>query len=268
MLDAFHRTFVAVVYLVLFLTAVMAVWLVADDDFRHKLLQSADPYISKWISDRPEITDLRAEVESDRSKISRLQMEKAELEQQLAGATQELEQVSAEVDQERDKLNTEFARIKDELDKEVSSREIAIEQVRNRFTVIRVGDKILFDTGSSQLKQRGREVLGLIANTLGKFSDRQVRVEGHTDDQPIVSSKTRKRYPSNWELSSARATSAVRYLIEKGGLDPLTVIAVGLGEFHPIASNDTSQGRARNRRIEIVLMPAEESYRTQEIEGL
>jgi len=186
MLDAFNRTVIAVVYLVLFVIAVVAIWAIADDNFANKLSKFSDQYITKWISDRPEMTELQAEIESGRSRISVLEQENTDLTQRLAGLSQELEQAAAEVGQERDKLNTEFDRLKEELDKEVSSREIAIEQVRDRFTVIRVGDKILFDTGSSQLKERGREVLGLIAKTLGKFSGRQVRVEGHTDDADLI----------------------------------------------------------------------------------
>jgi len=268
MLIAIHRTLISIFYILLLLAAVVAVWTIADQEFREKLSELSDPYIKNWVSSQSIVTDLQRQLEENSASVARLELENTDLKQQLAALSTDLEQASSVVELERNRLGSEFARLKGELDKEVSSREIAIEQVRDQFTVIRVGDKVLFDTGSSQLKMRGREILGLIANTLGKFADRQVRVEGHTDNKPIVSAVIKRRYPSNWELSSARATSAVRYLIETGGLDPMQVVAVGRGEFHPIASNDSAEGRAKNRRIEIVLMPAQESYKTQAIEGL
>jgi chemotaxis protein MotB len=268
MLNAFNRTLLAVVYLLLFVITVTSVWAISNEKFRDQLANLASPYISGWIADRPEISVLKADLESSQSVVKSLQQENAELRQQLEGLSQQLVQATVAVEQSQEELDNEFSRLKEELDKEVTSREIAIEQVKDRFTVIRVGDKILFDTGSSQLKQGGQQVLGLIANTLRKFTDRQVRVEGHTDDLPIVSSRTKRRYPTNWELSSARATSAVRYLIENGGLDPTRIIAVGLGEYHPIADNDSNQGRAKNRRIEIVLMPTEDNYQVEKVKGL
>ncbi|MCW8962407.1 MAG: OmpA family protein [Gammaproteobacteria bacterium] len=268
MLIAIHRTLISIFYILLLLCALIAVWSIADQEFREKLSEISDPYIKSWVSEQSIVTDLQGTLDDNRVAIARLETENADLKQQLEKLSSDLEHAASLVEQERNQLSSEFSRLKSELDKEASSREIAIEQVRDKFTVIRVGDKILFDTGSSQLKPRGREVLGLIANTLGKFPDRQVRVEGHTDNKPIVSPAIKRRYPSNWELSSARATAAVRFLIEGGGLDPARVIAVGLGEYHPIASNDSTQDRARNRRIEIVLMPAQDNYRTQEIEGL
>jgi len=245
---------------------VVTIWAAVDPKFRDKLSNLAADQLSDWIENRPIVTELRSELEKSQSLAEALTVQNTELKNKLNEVAEDLEQVNTEVQRERNQLSTEFDRLKDELQQEVSSREVAVEQVRNKFTVIRVGDKVLFDTASSELKSRGQEVLGLIAVSLKNFPDRQVRVEGHTDNIPIVSPRIKKRFPSNWELSSARATSAVRYLIENGGLDPKWVVAVGRGEHHPVASNKTKEGRAKNRRIEIVLMPAEETFKTEEIE--
>jgi chemotaxis protein MotB len=86
--------------------------------------------------------------------------------------------------------------------------------------------------------------------------DRAINVEGHTDDVPIGPELAR-RYPTNWELSAARATNVARYLQEKIGIDPSLLSATGYGEYHPVASNEDEEGRTRNRRIEIVLVPTE-----------
>lgn len=268
MLNGFNRTVLAVTYLVLFVVGVVTAWAVINSQFREKLVRAAQPYLQQLVASHPEIEDLRSALVAEQQKARALEQEMSLLKQKMSVLTEDLQQAATEVEHERNQLSDEFDRLKKELDREASSREIAIEQVKDKFTVIRVGDKILFDSGSSQLKPRGREVLTLIADTLGKFPGRQVRVEGHTDNKPVVNKRTKMRFPTNWELSSARATSAVRYLIENGGLDPTRVIAAGLGEHHPIASNDSTEGRARNRRIEIVLMPAEDNYQVQQVEGL
>jgi chemotaxis protein MotB len=87
---------------------------------------------------------------------------------------------------------------------------------------------------------------------LASHTNRQIHVIGHTDDVPI-----RRRFVSNWELSTARATAAVRFLQEKAAVDPTRLGALGYGEFHPVAPNTSAEGRAKNRRIEIVVLPEE-----------
>jgi len=102
------------------------------------------------------------------------------------------------------------------------------------------------------LKAEGQQILEKIAGVLDQHTNRQVHVIGHTDDVPI-----RRKFASNWELSTARATAAVRFLQERAGFDPRRLGALGYGEFHPIASNSTAEGRAKNRRIEVVILPEE-----------
>src|SRR5207302_3845906 len=119
-------------------------------------------------------------------------------------------------------------------------------------------EKILFNSGQADVKESGKKILDSIASALKKIQDKDIRVEGYTDNVPL-SPKLRDRFPTNWELSTARASNVVRYLEEKAGLDPSRLIAAGFGQYHPISSNDTDEGRAQNRRIDIVLVPHEVS---------
>ena len=119
-------------------------------------------------------------------------------------------------------------------------------------TVISLTSEVLFNSGSARIKPAGREVLSLIASTLNTYPDRAISIEGHTDNEPIGRGSF---YKSNWELSAARALAAVELLQADNRVAPNRLKLVGHGEFSPIASNDTEEGRQLNRRIEIRLLP-------------
>ncbi|MBL9135217.1 MAG: OmpA family protein [Verrucomicrobiales bacterium] len=140
-------------------------------------------------------------------------------------------------------------RLESEMRAALASRDIAISELQGRLTLT-ILDRILFDSGAAELKPEGMQVLDEIAGILSRFTNRWVQVAGHTDNVPI-----RVKYASNWELSAARALAAVRHLTEKAGVDPRRVSAVACGEFQPIADNATPEGRARNRRIALVVLP-------------
>ena len=110
----------------------------------------------------------------------------------------------------------------------------------------------MFNSAESVLQPDGESVLRKIAAILAEHPDLKIHIIGHTDNVPIHS-----RFPSNWELSTARALAAVHFLTEKAGVDPRRVGAVGYGEFRPIADNSTPEGRAKNRRIAITILPDE-----------
>jgi chemotaxis protein MotB len=137
----------------------------------------------------------------------------------------------------------------------LQSKDITISELQGKLTV-NILDRILFDSGESELKPEGTQVLDQVAKVLAQFPNRQIHVIGHTDNVPIRAN-ARNKYASNWELSTTRATAAVRYLCEKAGVDPRRMGAVGYGEFHPIADNTTTEGRAKNRRIAIVVLSEE-----------
>lgn len=114
-----------------------------------------------------------------------------------------------------------------------------------------LSDKLLYDTGRAELKPNAMPIIDRVAGIL-KTTSFNLRVEGHTDNIPIHT----PQFPSNWELSTARAVSVVRYLVEAKQIDPIRLSAVGYGEFKPVAPNDTPEGRQANRRVEMVLIGA------------
>ena len=118
--------------------------------------------------------------------------------------------------------------------------------------------EILFDSGKAEIKPEGRDVLLKVGNVLRTVQDKQIRIEGYTDTVPIGAA-LRGRYPTNWELSTQRATTVLRFLQEKGGVDGKYLAAMGYGPYRPVADNTTDEGRAENRRIEIVLTPLDAS---------
>ncbi|HEY7068453.1 MAG TPA: flagellar motor protein MotB [Chloroflexota bacterium] len=115
--------------------------------------------------------------------------------------------------------------------------------------VISLAGNVLFDSGKADLRPEGLKLLDTLVPRL-RMMPNDLRIEGHTDDTPINT----PLYPSNWELSSARATSVARYFIERGGIGPARLTAAGYGEYRPAAPNTTREGRARNRRVDIVIL--------------
>ncbi|KXG77619.1 Motility protein B [Fervidicola ferrireducens] len=129
--------------------------------------------------------------------------------------------------------------------------------IDERGLAVRFMEGVLFDSGKADLKSEAIRLLDKIAPVL-KQSRRPIRVEGHTDNVPIHT----REFPTNWELSTARAVSVLRYLVENHGIPPRMISAAGYGEYHPIAPNDTDQNRSRNRRVEIIILSS--SLMTQE----
>src|SRR5262249_17764219 len=116
-------------------------------------------------------------------------------------------------------------------------------------------DKVLFNSGDAQISKRGENLLMRVGSILAGITDKQIQVSGHTDQMPI-GEKRSTQFPTNWELSAARAVNVVRSLQEKANGPGERLAASGYSEYHPVASNKSQIGRARNRRIEILLLPS------------
>jgi chemotaxis protein MotB len=177
---------------------------------------------------------------------------------QLAILKSQLAQDQSLIDnlqKERDASSQAQKKLEDQMRSELQSKDITISELQGKLTV-NILDRILFDSGEAVLKPEGEKVLQQIANVLKQYPNRQIHVIGHTDNIPIKAA-ARNRFPSNWELSTARANAAVRFLSETGGVDPRRLGSVGYGEFHPIADNATAEGRAKNRRIALVVLSEE-----------
>lgn len=140
------------------------------------------------------------------------------------------------------------------LEEEIQRGEVKISELKGKLTV-NVVDNILFDSGQAVIKPAGLKLLQQIGEVLKSTVDKNIQVEGHTDNVPIRGTLA-SVYPSNWELSTARATTVLHFLQDKIGIRGERLSAVGYGEFQPIASNATPEERAQNRRIQIVLSNA------------
>lgn len=126
--------------------------------------------------------------------------------------------------------------------------------------VMRLSDTVLFDTGVAEILPESLPLMEKVGSIISKTSY-LIRIEGHTDDLPIHTD----RFPSNWELSTARAVNVLRYFIEKEKITPQRISAAGYGEFQPLYSNNSPENRSRNRRVEIVFTEAEEEKKHKEL---
>jgi len=163
---------------------------------------------------------------TDQQKISKLKSELSELER----AKRELE---------------------DRLRREMNDKEVKVEMLE-RGLVITFLAEVLFDSGKADLRSDSLEKLSKVASVLqSTVKDLDVGIEGHTDNVPIKYSG----WKSNWELSTSRATSVLHFMIDQEGMDPHRLSATGYGEYRPVESNMTKEGRQKNRRVEIVILP-------------
>jgi chemotaxis protein MotB len=148
--------------------------------------------------------------------------------------------------------NQTFEDLVSSLEKEMKDKLIEVRRQGQRITV-KMSDRILFDSGNSDIKASGTETLKKISVVLAKVKDRRIDVEGHTDDVPIAK-ELEQVFPTNWELSVSRAANVVRFL-ETNGVASNRLAAVGMSQYWPTANNASKNGRQLNRRIEIVLSP-------------
>ena len=199
------------------------------------------------------VVDLKKQLADNGAKIKILEDERIARDGQITRLEAEVERLSlekAKAVEEKEKAISDS--LVGELQQEIKQGEIQITQLKDKLTVNMV-EKILFDSGSAVIKKNGKKVLDRVADILKGIKDRQIKVEGHTDNVPIGSAIIEK-FPTNWELSTARATTVVRYLQDRG-VAPGLLSAEGYSEYRPVASNDTDENKAKNRRIEIVLLP-------------
>jgi len=143
-----------------------------------------------------------------------------------------------------------YEQLNQQLQAEIAADQVKIQQLQDRVKVT-VLNEILFPEGGWEIGQKGEATLNKMVPVLINLQNQRIMVNGYTDNVPIAPA-FRWRFPSNWELSTARATDVVRYLI-KQGVNPAILAATGYGEQDPVASNDTPQGRQQNRRVEIVI---------------
>jgi chemotaxis protein MotB len=163
----------------------------------------------------------------------------------------ELKSENQRLQDELSDLERAKAELEDRFKKEIGDKQVSVEMA-DRGLVVTFVSEVLFDSGKDVLRSEALEKLDKVASVLNTtVRDLNVGIEGHTDNVPIKHSG----WKSNWELSCHRALSVVHYLIDEQGLTPQRLSATGYGEFHPVDSNDSPDGRQRNRRVEIVILP-------------
>jgi chemotaxis protein MotB len=205
---------------------------------------------SSW-EKKHEVEQVRAQLEQARAAAAKSETEAVDAKQKLADALARAD----DLQKEKDSVLQTHKSLEDEMRAALESKDVTISQLQGKLTV-NILDRVLFDSGEADLKPDGAAVLRKVADVLAQHPNLKVHVIGHTDNVPIRPN-ARSRFQSNWELSTARATSAVRFLTERAGVDPRRLGIVGYGEFRPLADNSTAEGRARNRRIAITILPDE-----------
>jgi chemotaxis protein MotB len=216
----------------------------------------------------------RSEYEARAREAEAAKQQVAQLQQQLAGDEQQITQLKGALGMAQSQAITDEQKAQLEEAKramqEAQERGKLLDDLQTKFkrmidaghlkvttrhgrVVLQLHNDVLFDKGEAEVKPDGKQALSEIAATLRGVGAKRFQVAGHTDTEPITTEK-KKDFPTNWELSAARAIAVVKFLVEKG-VDPGTLSAAGYGPYDPVASNGTPDGQAKNRRIEITLVP-------------
>lgn len=205
--------------------------LTSDKKQLEGILKAKSDTLSKNISElRQQVSDLKAENSKLNDEIAALQKAKEEKVKEVSGTYEQL-----------------LANMKNE----IAQGQVTISELKGKLTV-NMEAAILFDSGKADVKTEGLGILAKIVDTLKAVKDKAIRIEGHTDAVQISGALTRT-FPTNWELSAARAINVTKYL-QQQGVDPLNLSAAAFAEHKPVADNGTKEGRAKNRRIEITLV--------------
>jgi chemotaxis protein MotB len=211
-----------------------AAGLTADKKGLEDLLKAKSDTLSKNITElRQKVSELEGENKKLRENIAEIQRVKEEKVKEVSGTYEQL-----------------LANMKNE----IAQGQVTISELKGKLTV-NMEAAILFDSGKADVKPEGLTILVKMVDTLKGLSDKSIRIEGHTDNVQIVGGLTRT-FPTNWELSAARAINVTRYLQEQG-IDPANLSAAAFAEYKPVADNSTKEGKAKNRRIEITLVAKE-----------
>ena len=215
-----------------------------------------------------ELSKLKQESTLSTEKLTDLQLKNTylkninlKLAQNVERLSQQVERLNSDLKKKKSviKLQNKVIRLLDDtkktistsLKEEIDAQEIELVEMEDTLKVVFI-DKILFNSGSVEINEKGRKILLVVADSVRAHGDQRIKVEGHTDNKPLGPS-LKERFPSNWELSAARAAAVVRFLQKEGGLQPERLSAHGYSYFRPVASNKTIEGRHQNRRIEIIL---------------
>lgn len=213
---------------------------------------------------RQEISSLQEEISSLQEEISSLREERSQLRARLGDRGDTIALLRTELtDREKrlQELQQENEQIQSELNENLDEGDVRTE---NQRIYIALESKILFGVGNVHVQDSIQEELNSIADILQKYPDREILVEGHTDDLPLQN-ELKEKYGSNWELSGQRAINVLKYLVYARDIEPERIGAVAYGKFRPRVANNSDENRAQNRRVEIVLLPPELPMETKSL---
>lgn len=190
---------------------------------------------------------LKTQLKQADGRYSELENQSKKISGELAQTVAEKEQIEAELKRVQNDLS-------EKLNPEIQTGNVRIHR-RGQELVLDMASQVLFDVGQADVSAGGQKLLVQVAQSLASMTTYDIQVGGHTDSARVVSPTTQERFPTNWELSTARATNVVRFLQERGRIPGQRLVASGFAEYRPAASNNSEDGRQQNRRIEIVLLP-------------
>lgn len=220
------------------------------------IVAAAALYAWVWWPQQQALESANRQVVQEQRAVSELRGQVTDLEalrDQLQRTSTDLRQKVTDTEKELASLRSTQDELVGQLRQEIASQQVRVERIQGQIRVDMV-DEILFDSGETILKPEGVAVLTKVGSVLSRVSDRRVEVHGHTDNVPILGALA-KQFPTNWELSAARATNVARFLQDQARLDPTRLTATANSEYQPRASNESDKGRRLNRRIEIRLAP-------------
>ena len=227
-----------------------AAWIVAV-----VMTAAAAAMLGLWTSARTqhqqEMEALQSQLDETKSDLAAVQGQNLTNHTVIGDLTNQI----ADLQKQKEKAVQSSKSLESEMRSELESRDVTISKLQGKLTV-NILDRVMFDSGEAVLKPDGEAVMQKIAAILKEHPQLTIHVVGHTDNVPIRPN-AQSKFASNWELSTARALAAVHFLTERAGVDPHRVGAVGYGEFRPVADNSTPEGRAKNRRIAITILPEE-----------
>lgn len=229
------------------------------DDLQNQLVNcrdNSDQLSSRLAALERDTTRMGKNIRNYQSMLNTNMTEQEKLNSLLSQKMSELDERERTINELQDMINAQNERVQNLLNSVkdallgFSSDELTVREKDGKVYVA-MSDKLLFESGSARVDKRGKEALAKLAEVLNKQTDIDVYIEGHTDSKPINT----VQFKDNWDLSVIRATSVVRILTKDYGVNPLQIQPCGRGEFMPVADNESADGRAKNRRTEIIMAP-------------
>ncbi|MHB1844854.1 MAG: OmpA/MotB family protein [Deltaproteobacteria bacterium] len=212
-------------------------------------LEKAKRAVEKQLDEATALAEKeQLELQAEGKRSAELATEKGSLAENMQKLQGQLAELQRQEQAERDRAAL-FQKLVAQLKGMIDAGKLQV-VIRNGKMVVKLPDNVLFDPGRTDVKAAGRDALSQLTDVLKAIPDRNFQVCGYTDDTPIRTA----RFPSNWVLSTARAVEVVNLMI-KDGMEPQRLSAAGYGEYDPISPNDTVEGKAQNRRIEVAVMP-------------